>query len=206
MPKFNDLTGQTFFRITIIDRAANSNKKTMWNCICICGKKTIVDSYSLTTGKTKSCGCYRNELTSKRQKQFGRPLEYEVWSSAKSRCHCVTNIAYKNYGGRGITMCARWRNSFPDFMADMGQRPSPELTLERKNNSKGYCKTNCYWATRESQSRNTRRTHNITYQGKTQCLKDWANELGINYQTLHTRVMKQKLPTHIAFTKPTVRA
>jgi hypothetical protein len=102
----------------------------------------------------------------------------------------VTNPAYKWYGARGIKVYARWQNSFPNFLADMGSRPLNK-SLERRNNDGDYTPENCYWATTIEQGRNRRDNHLFTFSGKTQCMAAWAEELGMHPQTLNSRVVRK---------------
>jgi hypothetical protein len=124
-----------------------------------------------------------------------------LWCAMISRCTNPNHKNYHNYGGRGVTVCDRWRESFESFYEDMGKAPEGK-ELERKDNDKGYEPGNCVWATRGEQLRNTRHNHNITYQGKTQCLKDWARELGMTEAALSTRINREKLSVEEAFTRP----
>jgi hypothetical protein len=113
-----------------------------------------------------------------------------IWSSAIRRCHDPRTSAFKNYGGRGIEVCDRWRKDFWAFVADMGPRPSAEHTLERIENDKGYLPTNVRWATRREQSRNKRNTVRITIDGRTQTMADWAREVGLWAATIHSRLRR----------------
>lgn len=116
--------------------------------------------------------------------------EYRVWFNMVARCTKPTWCAYEHYGGRGITVCKRWlgKHGYHNFLADMGKRPSDRHTLERKNNMWGYSPSNCMWATRHQQMRNTRRTVMLTHDGRTMCMKDWAIHLGINPGTMRKRI------------------
>jgi hypothetical protein len=118
--------------------------------------------------------------------------EYWVWIAMRARCGNPSHRFYAKYGGAGIRVCARWEH-FENFLADMGERPSPQHTIERLENSIGYQPNNCVWATRRDQAINRRSVINVTHQGKTQCLKDWSRELGINYLTLYTRIKRKGL-------------
>lgn len=115
------------------------------------------------------------------------------------RCHSPSHRQYHLYGGRGIRVCEEWRNSFDNFLKDVGLRP-PGLTLERVNNDLGYSKENCKWATRAEQGANTRAVRNITWRGRTQNISQWAKELGMERKTLHYRLSLYDLES--AFTKP----
>jgi hypothetical protein len=118
-----------------------------------------------------------------------RSSEYITWNNMLQRCTNPKKDSYLRYGGRGIKVCKRWLK-FKNFVADMGIKPSPAHSIERINNSKGYCPSNCRWATRYEQRRNMRMNHWITFKGKTMCLADWARELGIWYMTLHGRLAR----------------
>lgn len=117
------------------------------------------------------------------------------------RCHNPTNRQYAYYGARGITVCRRWRASFKNFVEDMGLRPEG-LTLERKVGTKGYCKSNCVWASRLVQSNNRRKTVLVRWQGKRLSISAWERELGFKAGTLKARLQRLQYPLRIAFTKP----
>ena len=115
--------------------------------------------------------------------------EYRSWAALKSRCFDPQNSAYHYYGGRGISVCERW-TSFEHFYTDMGPRPSPKHSIDRINNNGDYCRENCRWATSQEQCRNTRRTHLLTFEGKTLCVTDWALILGIDRHTIIRRLKR----------------
>lgn len=159
--RFHDLTGQTFHFLTVLKRAENTKQgKTQWLCRCVCGKETIVPAGDLTRKKypTKSCGCMSKHLISEHQKTHGmsRHPAWAVWHSLKQRCLDPNHPAYHNYGGRGITVCQEWQDSFERFWADMGSSYHPGLEIDRIDNSRGYCAENCRWTTRKINSRNKR--------------------------------------------------
>ncbi len=114
--------------------------------------------------------------------------EYRTWTNMKTRCYNVNNKSYKNYGGRGITMCERWKNSFINFLEDVGEKPSLKHSLDRRDNEKGYYKDNCYWATPKQQANNTRCSKLITFQNRTQTLMQWTDELGLKYKSVFCRI------------------
>jgi hypothetical protein len=115
--------------------------------------------------------------------------ELKVWQNMMARCYDTSHENYMNYGDRGIKVCPRWR-SFKNFLADMGRRPSPHLTLERKKNWLGYSPENCMWATDFAQRRNSRRNHLIVFNGRVQCLADWARELCLWPNTIYRRLRR----------------
>ena len=117
----------------------------------------------------------------------------------RRRCENPKNRAWDNYGGRGIRVCRRWRK-FENFFEDMGSRPSPKHSIERVKNHLGYNPKNCVWATKREQNRNTRRNYNITYKGRTMCLTDWAEQLGMSKKTLRDRIVNYGWSIEKAFT------
>lgn len=153
-----DLTGQRFGRWTVVSQADSKNGDTVWNCVCECDKKKVVVGYTLTKGKSLSCGCLRKELASDRVSIHGYcgTPEYVVWLHIIARCENENSKDFHNYGGRGIKMCEEWRSSFETFLADMGERPSPEHSIDRIDVNGNYEPLNCRWATQEVQSRNKR--------------------------------------------------
>jgi hypothetical protein len=114
--------------------------------------------------------------------------EYQVWCYIKSRCYNKKVKAFKYYGGRGITMCDRWRNSFAAFLEDMGQRPTPKHQIDRIDNEKGYEPGNCRWATKKEQMRNRSNSRLVTAKGKTQCVATWAEETGLSWDVIWMRL------------------
>ena len=126
--------------------------------------------------------------------------EYQAWSGAKTRCYNKTRKDFINYGQRGITVCQRWQNSFENFYADMGPRPSSTHTLERRNNQKGYNPENCYWAPRKTQSNNKRNNVRYTFQGRSLTIPEWARKLNIKRSTLAQRIHVYKWSIEKALT------
>lgn len=119
---------------------------------------------------------------------FGTRI-YKVWDSMMTRTTKPTNKSYRDYGGRGITVCKKWRD-FRGFFEDMKDSYKENLTLDRINNSKGYSKSNCRWSTPKEQARNTRRNHGLTFRGKTQCISAWSEELGFKDGLILSRLKK----------------
>lgn len=203
MPSFIDLAGQTFTKLTVVSRAPNKGKHVIWHCECSCGNQAFVSSTHLRSSHTVSCGCYRSEKTRERRTIHGlkdHPL-YSTWKNLKKRCLNPNNDNYKYYGGRGITLCKEWVNSFPNFLKDVGEKPSPEHTLDRIDTNKGYNPSNCKWSTREEQVNNTRKNLYITHNDATLTCAQWSRKLNINYGTLISRIRKG-WTAHDALTRP----
>lgn len=118
---------------------------------------------------------------------LSRSSEYAIWAQMKHRCYNPNNPAYKRYGGRGIQVCERWRDSFIAFYKDMGLRPEG-LTLERRDNDGNYESSNCKWVTMKEQRRNSRDNRILEFNGKKQCMVVWCEELKLNYKTLQKRL------------------
>lgn len=127
--------------------------------------------------------------------------EYSTWRGMIDRCTRQNSIAYKDYGGRGIKVCERWRESFQNFLDDMGKRPSSKHTIERSDNSRGYGPDNCCWATREQQGSNTRRNRVLVHNGRTRTLAQWAKETGLSGSLIAWR-LEAGWPVEDALTKP----
>jgi hypothetical protein len=185
----------------MIRKDQSGKTRLFWVCQCECGKITHVSAGHLNNGTSKSCGCLARENLSHRQTTHGlsRTSLYRTWSSMNQRCCNPYHRLYENYGARGITVCARWRNSFPNFMSDMGPKPSPRLSLERKNNNKGYNKSNCIWGTIEEQNRNKRGVIWVEYKGERMILIDFVRKINIRHRTAITRHIKKGRSTEWIF-------
>jgi hypothetical protein len=156
------LTGQPFGRLRVTEFADAKNGASRWSCECWCGNHVVVRGADLTSGNTKSCGCLMREIAVKNgkasathgQSRKGQvTAEYTTWRSMIKRCTDPRHKSFERYGGRGIKVCKRWRTSFQNFFADMGKRPSASHSIHRVRGGKGYCPSNCVWATWLEQNR-----------------------------------------------------
>ena len=181
------MTGQRFGRLTVVKPSLLDPIK--WVCQCDCGKTKEINTYSLRHGRTQSCGCLHAENCRARSThgQSGTKI-YRLWSMMLDRCNNPKSTFYSHYGERGIKVCSRW-NVFENFYTDMGERPAGK-SLDRIDNDKNYSPENCKWSTYREQNNNRRTNRMLTYQGKTQTLQQWSEELGLKYNTLQTRVQR----------------
>jgi hypothetical protein len=201
-----DVTGHKYGRLTVLGPVGFGNptgkgkkRRIKWLCECSCGMQKDFFLYNLRNGHTKSCGCLTDESRTKHG-MCGTP-EYRTWSDMIQRCTNPNDGEYHNYGARGIKICDRWLTA-KNFLKDMGEKPEG-MQIERIDNDGNYEPGNCCWATPKEQARNRRGVKLIiTYRGKTQCLTDWAEELGVHRATLWSRLYRAKWQTEKAFTAP----
>lgn len=182
-----DLTGQSFGRLKVVRFVGiGSRRHAEYLCRCKCGIEKVISARYLRSGQTVSCGCFGK--TQHIKHGYHGTSTYRSWKGMIDRCYNRTNTDWHNYGGRGIRVCRRWRckNGFAHFLEDMGPRPEG-TTLDRRLTNGDYTPANCRWATKKEQNRNTRYNVRIRFRGRTQCLQEWAEELGIKYETLQTR-------------------
>jgi len=179
-------------------------KKDKWGNVyglfrCNCGNKFEAKMYYVKQGDTSSCGCLHKIKIKYLRFKHGQSYreEYKIWRAMINRCYKKNNTAYSDYGGRGITVCDRWLNSFESFYADMGKRPSKEYSIERKNVNGNYDTSNCKWATTKEQSRNKRNNVVLTLDGESMCLMDWSIKTGIGHKTLSARIKMGLSPKEI---------
>lgn len=203
-----DLTGRVFGRLTVLEKIGRRQNQGLWLCLCECGNKTGATGQQLRDEKTQSCGCLLASKRVEAHKTHGmsKTAEYAIWRGIRTRCNNPTTRAYKDYGGRGIFVCESWDkpDGFVAFMSDMGPRPLG-CSVERRDNDGPYSPDNCYWATRAEQNRNRRNNHYIEVNGKSQTIKDWANELGCTPASIYRR-LKLGWPAERAVTQPMPKA
>ena len=187
--KLVDLTGKQIGRLTITGRAPNNGRKTAWYYRCSCGTTGTVNAGDLAAGRIVSCGCYNKEVS--RKHGMSRTRLYSTYHGMLQRCHNPQNKAFRHYGGRGIEVCEEWRESFEafrDWALANGYRD--DLTLDRKDNNKGYSSENCRWATYMEQLNNTRKNIYVSACGKTLTYAQWGRFLGVSCQQIAKGVKK----------------
>lgn len=177
-----DISGQRVDRWLILGKAPNRGTIRYWLCRCDCGTERAVRQGSLRTGKSRSCGCHKSDVTSARNRRHGadRTPEHRAWVGAKQRCYRVNSQDYKDYGARGIRMADEWRDNFAQFLADMGPKPTPAHSLDRINTHGHYEPGNCRWATATEQAMNTRRNRRVTVGDRTLTYLEWSRETGLS--------------------------
>ncbi len=187
------LVGQKFGYLTVVSKAEGTKHGgTLWNCRCICGGRAIYGRWALKGGEAKTCGCsLRGEL--KLQKTHGKcgTPEYSVWCDMKQRCNNPNNAWYHRYGGRGISVCKPWNDSFENFFADIGERPNGKLSIDRINNNGDYEPGNCKWSTAKEQTLNREPlTHckYLTVGPISDTISHWAKFIGCSAFALYRRL------------------
>jgi hypothetical protein len=197
-PRYKDRTGQRFGHLSVeADVGRTSKGGVLWRCKCDCGQVTSVASSNLQNGHTQSCGCLRNaslnedQLARRRTHGMTRSPEYLSWVAMIQRCTNANHEAFKSYGGRGIKVCDRWRDSFEAFLADMGPRPSLEHSLDRHpDKDGGYEPGNVRWATYRQQNRNTKANRLIEIGGVARPLSEWCEIHSMPYHTVRQRLVR----------------
>ena len=195
--------GEVFGRLTVI-RLVRTDWKRLWRCCCKCGNIVAAKSNDLRSGLIVSCGCRKRDHLIMMNTTHGETEspEYRTWDNMVSRCECENGPNFRYYGGRGIRVCNRWRESFSNFLADMGRRPGEGYSLDRINNDGDYEPGNCRWATQKEQMRNQRNNRKITVDGVTKTLVEWSEESGLGWKTIEYRVRVGWPSKRAVFEKP----
>ena len=192
--EFEDLTGKRFGKLFVKSfkekrkRKSSTGYKNYWLCQCDCGNETIVESYSLKSGKIQSCGCMRIDAITKHGKRYTRL--YNIWHGMKNRCLCENTTGYENYGGRGIKVCDEWMEFEPFAEWALSNGYSDELTIDRKDVNGNYCPENCRWVTTLVQGNNRRNNRYFEYDGKINTTTELARNNNMSYSTLFNRLKK----------------
>lgn len=191
--KAEDLTGKRFGKLVVVSRAPDKDcstenrnrKRAMWNCVCDCGKETVKSGDNLRNGHTNSCGCIRYKHL------MSRTRLYSIWRGIIERCTNKNHVFFHRYGGRGITVCDEWSTDFVPFMQWSYENGYSEgLTIDRIDNDGDYSPDNCRWVTMKVQRNNASTNKNLTFNGKTMNVTQWADELEVSRQALYSRLKK----------------
>ena len=175
----------TVIRIEIL-RKRSGKKERFAICQCACGSpERPLALYHLTGGKSKSCGCFRDAKITTHG--MSKSSEYGIWKAMSARCEKPSDVGFKNYGARGIIVSPEFHD-FACFYEHVGNRPSMAHSLNRIDNNRAYERGNLQWATHTQQMRNTRANHLIEYNGRSQSVVEWAEEIGLNIATFHQRL------------------
>ena len=199
-----DRTGHKYGRLTVTGRAENYRGNARWICTCECGsgKRVVALGNDLKRGKVKSCGCWNAEKIVRHG--MSQTHVYHAWQGMIQRCENPKEKAFKHYGARGITVCEAWHD-FEQFFHDMGSRPKG-YSLDRIDNDGSYESGNCRWATTKQQLNNQRRNRIVELNGRKQTLMQWAEELGVDWYTLRSRIDRYSWTIEDALTKPVGRS
>lgn len=208
MPKFIDMTGQKFNWLTVLSRQGVQGKgQVTWLCRCDCGNETVVRGDSIRNGHTVSCGCQQSARASAVNKTHGMTRSdgkftkvYKTWRGIKTRCTNPNFRLFSYYGGRGIKVCERWQ-TFDNFLADMGEPPTDQHSIDRMDANGNYCPENCRWATDAEQGWNKRSTRFVDIGGILKPMAVWIREYGIGHGTVYKRMAKGMTPEE-AITTP----
>ena len=193
MGKFIDLTGKKFGRLTVLSLAGkDKNNLLLWECICECGNPVITRGQDLRRGVSKSCGCLKLEQLDARSRKHGmagtRP--YRIWKGMKTRCLNPRVKSYADYGGRGITVCENWKESFDAFWRDMKTGYADNLEIDRIDHEGSYSPNNCRWVSKKEQNRNTRANHYVDTPFGRITIAEYAEKTGIPYDTLKQQILR----------------
>lgn len=195
---FKDLSEMLSGRLRVLEFAGRDKfGNSTWRCECDCGSVIVVVAAKLLskTRPTRSCGCLQREMTAEKNRKNAthrdtHSLEYHSWKGMKQRCTNENDLGYKDYGGRGITVCQRWLDSYEAFREDMGKSPSSDHSIERVEVNGNYEPSNCIWATMRVQNRNTRRTQRFVYNGSLMSLPDLCDMAGKAKPTVSGRLKR----------------
>lgn len=182
--------GKVFGELTVLKFVESRPGSSTYKCRCSCGTEKDFYIGNLRTGKTKSCGCLRKEKTAERMRSHGdrRTRLYSIWTNMKTRCENESHPNYEGYGGKGVTLCSEWGESYGEFRKwALANGYRDTLTIDRVNNDKGYEPDNCRWATYIEQSRNRDYAWHVTIDGVTKHAKEWCDAFGVKYKTACSR-------------------
>ena len=201
-----DITGKRFGRLVVLSRAENDRHDiAQWLCRCDCGVEKVVRGASLRSGVILSCGCLCRERHRHTHDESKTRL-FRILQYVKGRCYNQNNSAYQYYGGRGISVCQEWRESFVTFRDwALANGYSDDLTLDRIDADGNYEPSNCRWVDRKTQMRNQRDSLKYTIDGITRNLADWCDIYNVPYERTRHRVVNLKWDIVAALTTPPLK-
>lgn len=184
--------GERYGALLVMKFDSSTRRGHKYQCLCDCGSTATRYIAELKKGSVFSCGCISLHLIARLNKTHGKSktAEYAVWRSMIARCENPRDKRFHRYGGRGISVCSRWRTSFPAFIEDVGERPAPGLSLDRINNDRNYEPSNVRWASRKEQMRNASINRLVTYRALTLPLVEVCELVGANYKTVLSRLKR----------------
>lgn len=189
---YNPQSGDRYNNFVLVSFHERRKSQVRWLCLCDCGKMGIYILDNLRRDHTQSCGCVRKIKSTHRMTTHGdskgRATEYSCWLNMRNRCYYKPHKDYSNYGGRGIVVCDRWRNSYQDFLGDMGRKPSSDHSIDRIDVNGSYEPSNCRWTMINEQARNKRRAFFVNYTNEKRLLKDVCKERAVSYHMVHGRL------------------
>jgi hypothetical protein len=207
--KLKHMEGLRFGRLVVLSRVASTKEyRATWLCRCDCGNTLVVNGKSLRSGNTQSCGCLKHDVAGAHLRTHGQRYHsaYSNWKAMMTRCYNYKSDSYPPYGGAGIRVCEFLRATPANLVVLLGEKPTPRHTIDRINGRKHYSCGQCAeclkcdyglnvrWATYKEQNRNHAANHLLTWDGRTQCIAAWAEETGVPFGTIFSRIKRGLLP------------
>lgn len=210
--KAENLLGQKFGRLTVVERAGNKVSSSgfsrpYWKCLCECGNEVVAAASNLKRGNVKSCGCLQNEYQhSHKVVQYKHGMSntrlFRVWWGMHQRCKNPKVAYYKNYGGRGISVCDEWQEFGPFYEWAMANgfiesKSGKECSIDRIDSDGNYEPSNCRWVTNREQQKNKKTTKLYCFDGKSQLISEWAKEFGVTESMIRNQIWRGKTPSEV---------
>ena len=196
MSRAIDETGNRYGRLLVLERSDGIDGRAAWLCECDCGNHVIVKGKELRNGHTRSCGCLIHDITVNRNTKHGdatrssRTRLYGIWLNMIARCNNPGRAQYKNYGGRGISVCDEWQKSYESFKNwAMQSGYCDDFTIDRMDVDGLYCPDNCRWVNRKTQNNNKRNNIVVEFRGERHSISEWSQITNIKYSTLYMRLV-----------------
>jgi hypothetical protein len=206
--RIKDITGNRYGMLVVLGISPDRSEsgKVLFDCLCDCGQAKAIMGSNLKRGLSLSCGCQvliaaRKPNLKNRTHGYANTWVHAVWFNMIDRCYNPDVNSFPRYGGRGIRVCDRWKNSIADFHADMGDRPTPDHSIDRINNDGDYSPENCRWATAKDQANNRRSSHILEFQGESMTIAQWSERTGLSQYVIGNRIRAGWTPRE-ALTSP----